>query len=450
MHHRSRHQRQRIAPRGFALCACLFAFALAAAAPTVGARQLNSYERERGRQMLKTLKEDIKKHYYDPNFRGIDLEERFRQADEMLKQAQSNGQVLGIIAQALVSFNDSHLFFIPPQRPARTDYGWGMQMLGDRCYVSFVKPGSDAEKKGLREGDLVHLVSGMKPTREDLWKIKYLLYSLRPQTGMTVVVERPGGGPREVDVLAKVTELKRVVDLTNPNEYMRLLIDEQRAARLTRHRFAAVGEELFVWKMPQFDLPKEKVDAVADKFRKHKAVIIDLRGNGGGYQETLLRLVGNFFDRDVKLGDSVRRKETKPLVARTAGDRVYHGKLIVLVDSESGSSSEIFARVVQLEKRGTVIGDRSAGAVMGAYHYSHQVGIDTVTLYGASVTVEDLLMTDGKSLEHAGVTPDEVRLPTPADMAARRDPVLAHAASLLGVPLTPEKAGAMFPVEWEK
>jgi C-terminal processing protease CtpA/Prc len=433
--------------RRFALAAALFLLALSA--QPSAAQKLGEYDRERGRQMLKTLKDDIKKNYYDPTFRGIDLEARFREADEAIKQAQSNGQIFGIIAQVLVGFNDSHLYFIPPQRPARTDYGWQMQMVGDRCYVSAVKPGSDAEAKGLQEGDIVRAVDGMVPTREDLWKIEYLLYGLRPQAGTRVVVERPGGPPRQLDVLAKVTELRRVTDLTDGNEVMRLIVEQQKASRLYRHRYIDIKDELFVWKMPQFDLPKAKVDAMADKFRKSKGVILDLRGNGGGAEETLLRLIGNFVERDVQVGELKTRKGSKPMTAKTVGDKVYRGKLVVLVDSDSGSSSEVFARVMQLEKRAVVIGDRSAGAVMRAEHHGHQVGMDIVAFYGVSVTDADLVMTDGKSLEHVGVTPDELLLPTPADMAAGRDPVMSRAAELLGIKITPEQAGQMFPVEWE-
>src|SRR6266478_3684356 len=94
----------------------------------------------------------------------------------------------------------------------------------------------------------------------------------------------------------------------------------------------------------------------------------------------------------------------------------YASKLIVLIDSRSASASEIFARVIQLEKRGVVIGDHSAGAVMEALQYPHELGLDTIIPYGVSVTEADVIMADGKSLEKAGVTPDELILPSAADM----------------------------------
>jgi len=423
---------------------------LAGTVAQVNAQSASRFEIQRGRDMLATVKSEIQKNYYDVSFRGMDLETNFKKADEMIKKADSNGQIFGIIASTLIDFNDSHLYFLPPSRAARIDYGWQMQMVGDACYVVGVKPGSDAHAKGLQPGDRIHLVDEMKPTRADFWKIQYLLNALRPQPALRVVAESPGSALRQLDLLAKVSHGSRITDLGSYDQFMKLILEDERDARLRRHRYVEIGEDLFVWKMPQFDLPKDKVDDIVSKFKNRKAVILDLRGNGGGYEETLLRLIGWFVSSDIKVGDLTRRKEVKPMIAKSVGDRAYKGKLVVLVDGESGSSSEIFARVMQLEKRGTVIGDRSAGAVMRARMYSHEIGVETTAFYGVSVTDADVVMTDGKSLEGLGVTPDELLLATASDLAAGRDAVLARAFAVAGVNISPEKAGALFPTEWRK
>jgi C-terminal processing protease CtpA/Prc len=143
----------------------------------------------------------------------------------------------------------------------------------------------------------------------------------------------------------------------------------------------------------------------------------------------------------------VGRKDTKPEIAKPIHNP-FLGKLVVLVDARSASAAELFARIMQLEKRGVVIGDQTSGAVMEAKHYSEQTGTDTVVYYGASITEWDLIMADGKSLEHTGVTPDEVLLPSAHAIASGRDPVLAHAAETMGVKITSDDAGKAFPYEW--
>jgi carboxyl-terminal processing protease len=145
----------------------------------------------------------------------------------------------------------------------------------------------------------------------------------------------------------------------------------------------------------------------------------------------------------------VGRKAHKPQLAKTRGTSAYSGKIIVLVDSASASAAELFARVMQLEKRGIVIGDRSSGAVMEARPYREEQGGDTKIFYWFSITDADLIMADGKSLEHTGVTPDEIVLPTAKDLAAGRDPAMARAAELAGLPMDPVAAGKLFPFEWQ-
>jgi C-terminal processing protease CtpA/Prc len=437
--------------RGVLLAALCSLFISGALCPA-HSQTLDSY-RAQGQIMLDVIKADIKKNYYDPSFHGLDLEAIFEEAGQQLKQAKTLGQINGIIGQVLMKLNDSHTFFIPPRTPLRIDHGWQMQMIGDKCYVVAVKPGSDAEAKGLRPGDRILTLEGYAFTRADLWKLQYVLYYLSPRQGLKVYVEKPDGKRTPLEIAAQVKEGKRIIDLRGvnvSNDLGDLIRDAETEARLHEHRYYELESGHFIWKMPAFDLAPRKVDELMDKARKRKALILDLRGNTGGAEETMLRLIGNLFDHDVTVGELKRRKETKPLVAKSRGESAFKGELVVLVDSDSGSAAEVLARVVQLEKRGKVIGDRTAGLVMRSRQYDHEVGTGYVIPYGTSVTDADIIMSDGQSLERKGVTPDELLLPKAAELAAQQDPVMVRAGELVGLKMSPEKAGSLFPVQWRK
>ena len=251
---------------------------------------------------------------------------------------------------------------------------------------------------------------------------------------------------------AKFKQTSKMVDLTSPdaNNIWDIIREDEAEQHLIRPRTTEMGDALMILKLPEFMFNQDEIDRLMGKARKHQALIIDLRGNPGGAVDTLKYLLGGIFADEVKIADRKGRKEMKPEVAKGRGGKAFTGKVLVLVDSKSASAAELFARIVQLQKRGLVVGDRSSGSVMEAKHYEHKVGTETVVPYGVSITESDLIMSDGKSLEHTGVTPDEIVLPTAQDMANERDPVLAHAAALLGVKLSPEDAGKLFPFEWPK
>ena len=434
-----------------AACGALFVGLAAPPPPPVRAQAFDRIERERAQTMLSVIKSELKKNYYDPTFRGMDVDARFKAAEEKIKQAATLGQAFGAIAQALLDLNDSHTRFAPPARPVRVDYGWQMQAVGDQCYVVAVKPRSDAEAKGLKPGDLIVSINGFKPTRSELWKVQYFYYTLSPQPGMSLIVQSPGQPPRQLEVMAKVRQEKRVIDLGSTIELNELIRESEDADRLdNRHRFQKMGG-VVVWKMPNFSLVPEDVDKIMnDHIYGHGALILDLRGNPGGYIMTLERLASHFFDREVKIANLKGRKEKKPMLAKKRDGQPFDGRVIILIDSDSASCSEMFARLMQIEKRGKVIGDLSSGKVMQSLFHVMETGVNRVVRYGASITDADVIMTDGKSLEHTGVTPDELLKPTAEDMAATRDPVLARALEIAGVRVDAARAGAMFPIEWRK
>src|SRR5947207_10876922 len=135
-------------------------------------------------------------------------------------------------------------------------------------------------------------------------------------------------------------------------------------------------------------------------------MILDLRGNGGGAVVALRELVSRCFDRQVLVATLQQRAKIEREVAKPARAG-FAGRLIVLVDSRSASAAEMFARIVQIEKRGSVLGDRTSGQVMTSRIFPHQFGVGAaLAFYAASVTIGDVRMSDGGSLEKVGVEPD--------------------------------------------
>jgi C-terminal processing protease CtpA/Prc len=427
----------------------LFACALGLASATAFTQQqtkISSIDLSKVQDMLRDAYKDTKKNYFDPKYQGVNIDALYQEYNGKLGSAGSLGDGMRMVAAFLDAFKDSHLFFIPPPRPYMIESGFRMQMIGDQCFITEVRPQTDAVGK-LSPGDRVAAFNSFNVNRDDIWQIEYNFNLLNPRGGTDLGIQAPDGTTRQVSVKSIVKPRARVVDLTTPGEaYWDLIRRGENEDHASRSIVKTVGDVTY-WKMPGFNLDIDEVQNAFAQVRKHSALVLDLRGNGGGYTTTLALMVGSVFDHDVKIADRVARKDSKPMIAKKVGT-TFKGKIVVLVDAGSASAAELFARTMQLEQRGTVIGDRSSGSVMEAKDYQETSGVDTVAMYAFSITDANLIMSDGKSLEKTGVTPDEIVLPTAKDLAAGLDPVLARASSLAGGSLSPEEAGKMFPVEW--
>jgi len=404
-------------------------------------------EREQRQAMLKTAFDDVRSDYYDPKIHGLDWNAKFAEARANIARATTKTEANLQIAALLEALGDSHTHFIPPTHSVREDYGWQYQAIGERCYVTRVRPGSDAEAKGLRPGDEVLTINGFTPARESLDNMQYVLDVLYPQTGLRLELRDPFGKIRSVDVMARQRETEIIRGRTELDR-QRMRIEREQAVHDIQPIYQEFGEPLMVLKLPAFFQSSFKVDELIEKARQHKTLIVDLRGDRGGAEATLKDLLGGMFEENVKIADEIRRAKTTPVVIKGRHKKAFTGKLIVLVDSRSASAAEIFARTIQIEKRGTVLGDLTSGSVMSAQFHRHTYGGNPVLIYGVEVSVADFIMADGKSPEHVGVTPDEKLLPSKEDLLAGRDPVMARAAEIAGVTLSPEKAAQMFPYEW--
>ena len=128
--------------------------------------------------------------------------------------------------------------------------------------------------------------------------------------------------------------------------------------------------------------------------------LLDVRGNQGGHVTALQTLLGGLSSSDVKIGETKERDRVTPLVAKGTVADAFTGRVFVLIDAKSASASELLARVIQLTERGTVIGDRSAGAVMTSRFHPLVVSHgENVISFGVMVTAADPIMSDGGRLE---------------------------------------------------
>jgi len=399
------------------------------------APSLSTADRGIALTMLREIERDLEKNYYDPSFHGIDLKSRAREAELRLKTTASFNDAIATLVDLVTQLDDSHTTFVPPNRRIRVSYGWEMAMVGDVPLVISVQPGSDAAAKGLAPGDRVLMLNTFEPTRANLWRLAYYYRFIRPQAQQRVAVLKPNGAALTVDVKSKVQD-KPMAELDDLIDELEEVIDRARDVS------AAVGPEILVWKMAVF-ANADRVDEMIRKARGSATLVLDLRGNGGGAVTALRELVSRCFDHEVVVANEKRRDKDVKEIAKPARNG-FGGRLIVLVDSRSASAAEVFARIVQIEKRGTVLGDRTAGAVMTSRMFPHTIGMGAAAFYATSVTVGDVRMSDGASLEKVGVQPDEMILPTAADLAAHRDPVLAAAIAMAGGSMTSEEAGRLF------
>jgi C-terminal processing protease CtpA/Prc len=397
------------------------------------------HAQERGIFLLDRIQYYLEDRYFDPTFHGIDLRSKVKDTDRLIKTLDNENLIYLTVAQFLLEFDDSHTFLYPPGRRYVPEYGFGMMMVGESCYVSYVKKGSDAEKKGLVPGDQIYSIGSIKPTRANLWQINYLIYALKPQELTELTLIGIDGKERKLMITATAVSRKDKIKLFDKHR------NDDALQPFTCKEF---GSDDVICKLRTFEIDVFKADALANAISNKKKLILDLRGNGGGSQDILLDLLGHFFTEPVTVGKSITKYKTKDLIVKPKKSDSFYGELAVIVDSNSASASEIFARTIQMQNRGKIYGDVTAGDVMAANFMDIVIpdvpGSDVPSnlfFAGLSVTVADLVMVDGNRIEKAGVVPDVAIGPNGTAINKGLDPVLSMVAEQMGIKLSPKEAG---------
>lgn len=146
-------------------------------------------------------------------------------------------------------------------------------------------------------------------------------------------------------------------------------------------------------------------DAIAEFSKiKNDKLIIDLRGNPGGYLEASVDVASWFLPsgKTVVIEDFGETKKEK--IYRSYGYDVFNEnlKLVILIDGGSASASEILAGALQDHKKALIIGEQSYGK--GSVQEVVDITKDTIL----KITVANWLTPNGNSISNKGVTPDVV------------------------------------------
>ena len=216
-----------------------------------------------------------------------------------------------------------------------------VQQKGDYCVIAEPYEGFPAQKAGLMAGDILLEVNGTSAKGKTVSDLSKLLKG-QAQTTVKVLVQREGEkNPIEKTLVREEIKTKNV-------PYSGMLNDSVGYSKLTGFTDNASGEV------------KDALTKLKEK--NAKAIVFDLRGNGGGLLREAVEIVNLFVERgQVIVSQKGKIKEMNKTYSSEKQPVDAQIPLVVLVDRGSASASEIVTGALQDLDRAVVIGQRSFG-----------------------------------------------------------------------------------------
>lgn len=165
----------------------------------------------------------------------------------------------------------------------------------------------------------------------------------------------------------------------------------------------------------------------ADKFleKNVKGIVLDLRGDPGGFLETGVDVAGYFVKDGVIVSEEFGDGTKKEYKAKGKA-RLENIPLVVLIDNGSASASEIVAGALQDYQKAKLVGQKSFGK--GSVQELQSLDKNT----SLRLTVALFVLPNGRKIDKKGIEPDYVVEMTQDDVEASRDPQMDKAIDVLG------------------
>jgi carboxyl-terminal processing protease len=402
-----------------------------------------------GRRRLETFRlvwQTVRDEHFDPTFGGVDWDAVRARYAPRAARAKSDPELHRLLQEMLNELHQSHFAIVPPESIPRFDARrWGalraegesaeemsgeesegageevgseelsvrmmngigvdVRVLDGRLVITRVAPNGPAARAGLRPGFLLSSVDD-DPVEEYV----KLALSDSPAKPLTLVRIREeilhdylGGAPGSEVRLSYVDEENRVRqavvkrerlggELSPPLGSLPSMYTEIESRRLP----GEIGYVRFSAFTPQL---MERICASLRALGDARGIVLDLRGNPGGVMGMASGVVGLITTQPGLLGAMRTRTGMMPLPSFPQKSP-YEGPVVVLIDALSGSTAEVLAAALQESGRAEVVGERSAGMVLGAD--TRRLPTGALLLYARA----GFTTSDGVALEGRGVIPD--------------------------------------------
>lgn len=330
------------------------------------------------------------------------------------KTPTDQDKVWGAIQGLTASYNDPYTVFFPPEESKAFDedisgefQGVGMEIGINDKLLTVVSPlkNSPAEKAGIRAGDRIlkidDVLSGDMP-------VDKAVKMIRGKKGTTVTLTLSRSGVNEPIVISIVRDVISVPIIETEKGQNGVFI-------IKLYSFSASSPDLFRTALREF------VTSNSDK------LILDLRGNPGGYLEASVDMASWFLPAGkVVVKEDFGNNESET-VYRSKGYNIFNDnlKMAILVNKGSASASEILAGALSEHKVAKLVGEQTFGK--GSVQELVKITPDT----SLKITVARWLTPNGLSISEGGLAPDVKVSMTKEDFENKKDPQMEKAVELL-------------------
>jgi carboxyl-terminal processing protease len=335
---------------------------------------------------------------------------------DRLSKVDRNDRMASFV-NVLTGVYDPHTEFYPPSDKEDFDIRMSGQLEGigatlqekdGYIKVTNIVPGSPSSKQGqLKAGDMILKVAQGDKEAVDIvgMQVNDAVKLIRGKKGTEVrlTVKKPDGQTiiipiiRDLVVLEETFAQSAIINQSEKIGYIKL---PSFYADFTQNK---TGKHL-----ASDDVKKEIEKLKAENI---KGLVLDLRDNGGGSLQEVVKMVGLFIKEGPVVQVNSRKSGVRPYNDPDRGEVTYDGPLVVLINENSASASEILAAAIQDYKRGVIVGSNSfgKGTVQNFYDLDQMIGDGNKfddPLGAVKVTIQKFYRIDGGSTQLKGVAPD--------------------------------------------